>query len=250
MSTPVNWHDNYYQQVLVYPDVSPTISGPSLTAPGFSPQVLQLSLESFSFEGGNERSGGNINQISQDTIHSFNEDEHKKLGLSGAVPSTINIESLQIQRPSADLAVNARVPLGLEQVNKSPRSKFVCGICRNNFTAAHNLKFHIWAHFAVKPYHCQECLYRSTVPRTLKRHVATVHGRRPERSQPDFSDYPEWAEWLNSKPSTLNGAAAREWERQMRFGNGRECTFVEGRGRRQTMRWSEDADREYMDILH
>ncbi|THU86163.1 hypothetical protein K435DRAFT_805328 [Dendrothele bispora CBS 962.96] len=227
MSTPVN-HDNY-QQVLVYPDISPTIPSPSFTASSLSPldpQFFRLLLESFLFEGGDERSGGDINhilQVMQD--HSINEDEHTTLSL----PPTINIESLQIQRlPGADSAVNAQVPLGLEQVNASPRSKFVCGICSKNFTAGHNLKFHIWAHFAVKPYHCQECLYRATVPWTLKRHVSTVHGRRPERSQPDFSDYPEWAEWLNSKLSTLNGAAAREWERQMRFGNGREGQMAEG----------------------
>ncbi|THU92456.1 hypothetical protein K435DRAFT_800490 [Dendrothele bispora CBS 962.96] len=229
MTTPVNHDSDNYQQVLIYPNISPTIPGPSLITPSLDPQVLQL-LECFLFEGhgGDERSGGNINQILQDTNqdHSINEDGHTTLSLS--VPSIINVESLQIQRQGADSAVNAQVPLGLEQVDASPRSKFVCGICSKNFTAGHNLKFHIWAHFAVKPYHCQECLYRATVPRTLKRHVSTVHGRIPKRLQPDFSDYPEWAEWLDSKLSTLNDAAAREWEQQMGFGNGREGQITEG----------------------
>ncbi|THU92462.1 hypothetical protein K435DRAFT_800495 [Dendrothele bispora CBS 962.96] len=181
---------------------------PSTLLP-LDPQVLQLFSESLSFEGGNERgSGGNINQILQDTIqdHLINEDKHT------------------IQRLGVNLAINAQVPLGPEQVNVSP-SSFVCSICRKKFTVGHNLKFHIWAHFAVKPFHCQECPYRATVPWTLKRHVLTVHKRKQEEwPQPDFSDYPEW---LNSKPSALNDVAAGMWERQMRFGNGREGRMVE-----------------------
>ncbi|THU97130.1 hypothetical protein K435DRAFT_857932 [Dendrothele bispora CBS 962.96] len=70
---------------------------------------------------------------------------------------------------------------------------------------------HIWSHLGVKPFHCPEpgCRVSSTVPRTLKRHVSTVH-KKPSESvkwpQADFSDYPEWP-WLNSDLSTLNDMA-------------------------------------------
>ncbi|THU97102.1 hypothetical protein K435DRAFT_890049 [Dendrothele bispora CBS 962.96] len=205
---------------LMAPDISPITSGPSPTTPGLfstvaipstflplDPQALQLFLESFPFEGGDER-GGNISQILQD--HLNNEDKHMS---SLSVPSTINIESSQIQRPGADSAVKTQVSLEPDQVNASP-GPFACRSCGQEFTASHNLKYHIWSRLHVKPFRCQEseekkeptpCPFRTTTPHTLKRHVATIHKKvLGEWPQPDFSDYPDWVS--NNLP-TLNHMA-------------------------------------------
>ncbi|THU97106.1 hypothetical protein K435DRAFT_857910 [Dendrothele bispora CBS 962.96] len=205
------------------PDISPITSGPSPTTPGLlstvaipgtflplDPQVLQLFLESFPFEGGDERgSGGNINQILQD--HLINEDKHMS---SLSVPSTINIESSQIQRPCADSAVKTQVPLKPDQVNASP-GPFACKSCGREYTASHNLKYHIWSCLHVKPFRCQEleekeeeptpCPFRTTTPYTLKRHVKSIHKKvLGEWPQPDFSDYPDW---ISNNLPTLNHMA-------------------------------------------
>ncbi|THU77330.1 hypothetical protein K435DRAFT_563978, partial [Dendrothele bispora CBS 962.96] len=50
-----------------------------------------------------------------------------------------------------------------------PRS-FSCPVCPQDFTASHNLKYHLYAHLRIKPYLCERCFYRSSAPHTLKRH--------------------------------------------------------------------------------
>ncbi|THU97132.1 hypothetical protein K435DRAFT_796815 [Dendrothele bispora CBS 962.96] len=115
---------------LMTPDTSPT-------TPGLSPAIFGISRVHEFLE---RESDGDINQI-QDAIqdHSTNEDERTVYNVQGH-----SSREFLIQGPCTDSAVNAQVPqsnIGSEQVNTSPRSKFMCRICEKQFTAGHNLKF-------------------------------------------------------------------------------------------------------------
>ncbi|KIL53910.1 hypothetical protein M378DRAFT_47227, partial [Amanita muscaria Koide BX008] len=45
--------------------------------------------------------------------------------------------------------------------------------CNATFTARHNLRYHIYAHFGHKPYKCSKCTYAASSPATTKRHQSS-----------------------------------------------------------------------------
>ncbi|THU81567.1 hypothetical protein K435DRAFT_471524 [Dendrothele bispora CBS 962.96] len=197
------------------PIFSPTTpaSGTSPTTP-YSPntpfftysefQPLPIPLTLFIGNGDEGQLSGDINQH-----RSTNENEYVSIT---SAPTIINTEAPQGSR--TDSAVDTQVLPGQEKANIPPKS-FVCRICGKDLTAGHNLKFHIWSHLGVKPFHCPEpdcpTSYKATVPWTLKRHVLNVHRKiLVEWPQADFSDYSKWP-WLNSSLSTLNDMAVKVW---------------------------------------
>ncbi|KAF8176710.1 hypothetical protein K438DRAFT_1846631 [Mycena galopus ATCC 62051] len=54
--------------------------------------------------------------------------------------------------------------------NKTKPGDYVCPHCQRDFTAAHNLRFHIDSHLSIKDHECGECGQRFGTPQVLKRH--------------------------------------------------------------------------------
>ncbi|KAF8192271.1 kinase-like domain-containing protein [Mycena galopus ATCC 62051] len=55
--------------------------------------------------------------------------------------------------------------------------RYVCPICGNDFTAQHNLRYHIQAHNSVREFECDGCGQRFGTPHVLKRHITKCRGR-------------------------------------------------------------------------
>lgn len=63
--------------------------------------------------------------------------------------------------------------------------------CSAAFTARHNLRYHINAHWGLKPYRCIKCSYAAASPANIKRHQATCKGIAEERNDMvPKQDYP------------------------------------------------------------
>ncbi|THU81562.1 hypothetical protein K435DRAFT_808970 [Dendrothele bispora CBS 962.96] len=163
------------------------------TSPDFSPAIPSSSTRFFTnldsqalrtFTGsGNERGlSGGINQ------------HHQIQDVSQLITSTIQDHSTNENECTAqglrtDSAVNTPRPIIrlTQQVNASP-GLFVCKSCGQEFTASHNLKYHIWSRLGIKPFRCQDPEF----------HKQTS----VKWPQPDFSGYPDW---VNDKHvSSLN----------------------------------------------
>ncbi|KAK2460247.1 hypothetical protein APHAL10511_007636 [Amanita phalloides] len=57
---------------------------------------------------------------------------------------------------------------------------FQCKYCGDNLTSSHNLKYHIDAHFGIRPHKCPNagCTFATTAPATAKRHYKKCkHGQ-------------------------------------------------------------------------
>ncbi|THU76772.1 hypothetical protein K435DRAFT_974296 [Dendrothele bispora CBS 962.96] len=148
------------------------------------------------------------------------------------VPSTTPAEFSETQELHTSSVVHAQVLLqdiASERVDAHTHSlrrdvpdstrSLICSICKKLFTAGHNLKYHLWAHFALKPFHCQEpgCIYSSTTPHTLTRHILTKHNKRVGRPRPDFSGLPDW---VNDNLSTQNRKAGEYFDATRRSPRG------------------------------
>ncbi|KAK7460368.1 hypothetical protein VKT23_009091 [Stygiomarasmius scandens] len=87
--------------------------------------------------------------------------------------NTIGVTALSATRQVAtDAVVQAS---RLRRKDPGRKGRFICPTCGRDFTANHNLKYHINSHRGKRPYECEHCEKRFGTTHVLKRHVSTKH---------------------------------------------------------------------------
>ncbi|KAK7460376.1 hypothetical protein VKT23_009099 [Stygiomarasmius scandens] len=124
------------------------------------------------------------NYINCDHLNIQNAGQYSHLAPGSAPPMDLKLNSsASSQEPTVDTTIQLQSPrVASDKVRERAHSKrkgpgqYVCELCGDDFTAAHNLKNHVNSHNGIKPHACEQCKYRSCTSFTLKRHVLKKHG--------------------------------------------------------------------------